>query len=110
MKSERSRDKSYRLDRRKAAAFSKRGGFLLSVIFSVAVGAAVSVLLRIGKHKLRGELMLGSGDAAGILAPKHVGELLGPVSYTHLDVYKRQVQYVPHLPLSKGGYQLSWLN
>ena len=55
---------------------------------SMLVGIAELELL-FGQFKVQIQHIVGSGDAVGYLHGKD-----GPVSYTHLDVYKRQV----HLP------------
>ena len=63
-----------------------------------AAGAAVTVNIEggtlIGHHRpdpghlLQGQILTAGNVAVGVLLP-------GPVSYTHLDVYKRQAFVVP---------------
>ena len=49
--------------------------------------ANMADVVRVGEQRLIGEILNMNGDAASIQVYE---ETSGPVSYTHLDVYKRQ--------------------
>lgn len=51
--------------------------FFLFRVFFLAVSAAVNFFVFIGEIEYMGKSLLDGGDAAGILAVNHVGDLFG---------------------------------
>ena len=50
---------------------------------------------RLSPHELAMKMILDVLETTGITATAGIGTNLFPVSYTHLDVYKRQAPYDP---------------
>ena len=73
----------------------------------LAISGNTQILIAVGVVRKRLELAIGIGDKSDLLVGRARRVIsIVPVSYTHLDVYKRQVpiSYERHPRLSKSEY------